>query len=290
MDEVNFGWLPEKETYALPEFRIEPADDFDQALATVRAENRIEDDWFYPPLVDDEPKPAEWFKLPFTHKLFVVDETVGRHRLSTFLVFVLGFLKGIRLIPEPWVHVYRVPTRPHQLQDFYVFKADVMRRVLRQALEFWQSSDVTVKTRMLGALHWHSLGRTYERPYEVFNAQYTVLDTCWNIHVNLGGKPTLKNGPNHTERVKVLAEACGVHLPEWAVVHGKKSYLSQLRNDLLHEALWAGEPIGLSHPKDYPTIHLELYYFNSRLILALLGDKSEYTRQPMNMYAMTDLD
>ena len=136
-----------------------------------------------------------------------------------------------------------------------------------------------MKTMMLGALHWHSLGRTYEHPYEVFNAQYMVLDACWAIHAKLARLPP--NTGTHTTRVERLAAKYGVQLPEWAVIHGKESYLSQLRNDLVHEALWEKEPIGLSHPKEYASIHTDLYRLNSRLIIALLGDESEYIHFPI---------
>lgn len=285
MDQIQFGWLPEKTSYLLPALRIEPVSDFDEVLTSVRESGSIERDWFYPPRVGDEPKPAEWFKLPFTHVLQLVDEQIGRHRLSTFLVFVLGFLKGLRLIPEPWVHVYRVPTKVHQLQDFHVYQPAISR-VLERALEFWRSRSSDSKIAMVGALHWHALGRTYEHPYEVFNAQYTVLDTCWRIHSYAVG---VEPPASHAQRAQILASVYGLDVPEWALVNGKQSYLSRLRNALIHEGLWAGEPIGLAHPNEFPSIHLDLYRFNSRLLLALLGDTSDYVRQPMS-WSMTLLD
>ena len=285
MDKIHFGWLPEKRTYVLPDLQIEPVEDYDAVIEIVLGSKDIEQDWFYG-RIPDEPKHADWFKLPFTHTLNIDDEQDGRHRLSTFLVFILGFLKGLRLIPEPWVHVTRVPTKLHQLQDFHAYEPAVTR-ILNRTVEFWRSNSTTLRRAMIGALHWHALGRTYEHPYEVFNAQYAVLDACWSIHSNLAHQ---SESISHARRAEVLASAYDLHLPEWATVSGKQSYLSRLRNDLIHEALWAEEPIGLAHPKEYPQIHIDLYWFNSRVLLSLLGESSDYTRQPMNPFAMTVLD
>jgi hypothetical protein len=283
MDTIRFGWLPEQQTYVLAEMRIEPVEDYDLMIAKVLTSGDVEDDWFHPRYNDDS-KRCERFQLPSTHTLSIIDELDGRHRLSTYLVFILGFLKGLRLIPEPWHHVRRVPTKLQRFQDFYVYEPTISR-ILGRAVEFWRSNNIQIRRAMIGALHWHSLGRTYEHPYEVFNAQYTVLDACWNIHMNLVGKAVSP----HARRAEVLAAAYGLHLPEWASVSGKESYLSHLRNDLVHEALWEGEPIGLAHPKEHPSIHINLYHFNSRLLLALLGERNDYTRQPMNPFAMTVL-
>jgi hypothetical protein len=64
---------------------------------------------------------------------------------------------------------------------------------------------------------------------------------------------------------------------------GKRSDLVQLRNEFAHEGLFGGEPIGIAHPKNHPNIALELRCFNSRLLLALLGEKDPYVTSPVNL-------
>jgi hypothetical protein len=66
------------------------------------------------------------------------------------------------------------------------------------------------------------------------------------------------------------------------VVKDNKSYLSELRNKLLHEGIWAGEPIGFSHPKEHVNIYRELYALNSRILLAIIGDRSKYVVSKIN--------
>jgi hypothetical protein len=214
---------------------------------------------------------VEVFQLPSTHVLRLNDEAEGQHKLSSFIIMVLGLLKGLRLVPADWAHFYRVPTKPHQLTDFYVTEAAV-HRVLTLALDSWSASTSEVRRLMFGAFHWHSFGRTYRQAFEIFNAQYTVLDTAWRIH-------QLKTGAAwtpHAKRVEALAAAYCIPLPDWAVTTNNSSFLSDLRNDLLHEGIWGGEPIGFGHPKQHGNIYRDLHGFNSRILLAIIGDRSKY--------------
>lgn len=275
---VKFGWLAEHCVYSEDRFHIKPIPEIDQAIAGVANSGRIKEDWFYPLLLPKEPiRPAPWYKLPCTHTLHVAGKQRDHCGLSILLVLVFGFLKGLRLIPEPWVHFYRVPTKLQQLQDFYVEERAVTR-VLNRAYDFRMSNKAEVQRLMIGALHWHSFGRSYEHAFEVFNAQYTVLDACWKIHCELTGK---KPRCSHARRVEVLASEYGIQVPEWASTTNGESFLSQLRNALIHEGLWAQEPIGFTHPPLYKAIHIDLYHLNSRILLALLGDSTEYIRKPL---------
>lgn len=174
-------------------------------------------------------------------------------------------------MPTDWAHFYRVPTKPHQLTDFYV-KEEAVPRILTVAREFWRQNTSLVRRLTIGAFHWHSFGRTYLHAFEVFSAQHTVLDTCWRIHQTLTGA----KAASHAARVEVMATAFGIPLPEWAVVGQKGSFLSSLRNNLLHEALWGDEPIGFSHPRIHKNIYRDLHALNSRLLLATLGERGRY--------------
>ncbi|HTO77372.1 MAG TPA: hypothetical protein VMQ61_14965 [Thermoanaerobaculia bacterium] len=75
-----------------------------------------------------------------------------------------------------------------------------------------------------------------------------------------------------------MSNAYQLTIPRWAVISGGQSSRSRLRNEFIHEALWAGAPIEFSHTKDHPSLHFELAYFNTRLLLALLGESGEYVR------------
>lgn len=272
-DHVLFGWLPETKTYATSEFSISQANTYGESVANVMQSSQIDSSgWFHPPITEGPPARAEpAFQLPSTHVLRIDDDIAGEMRLSSFVILVLGLLKGLRLVPEAWAHFYRVPTRPHQLTDFYVTD-DAVSRVLTLAIDFWRRSDHAVRRLAAGAFHWHSFGATYLHSFEVFSAQYTVLDTCWRIYQH----ETNAKSASHAARVENLAAVFGVPLPAWAIVHNGASDLSKLRNALLHEALWAGEPIGFAHPATYKNLHRDLHALNSRFLLALLGERGRY--------------
>lgn len=82
--------------------------------------------------------------------------------------------------------------------------------------------------------------------------------------------------PNHASRPIVLANNFGIKIPSWAQLNsgGKSSRLSILRNDLFHEARYAGHPIGYKYPKK--NFGLEFVRFNAKIITALFGLKSEF--------------
>jgi len=163
------------------------------------------------------------------------------------------------------------------LQDFYV-ETEAIRRILNLGLDFWIGRSSDLRRLLIGALHWHSFGRTYEHAFEVFQAQYLVLDACWRIHQELN----VVGHTSHARRLEVMAADYGMTLPDWARTNSAgKSELSRLRNGLFHEALWADEPIGFSHPTDVPSIHTELHRMNSRLLLAILGEREGYVASPL---------
>jgi hypothetical protein len=87
----------------------------------------------------------------------------------------------------------------------------------------------------------------------------------------------------HAERVVKMATNYCLDLPGWAETdsHGK-SELSELRNELFHEAKWAGRPIGFTRPKS-DAIDYELGLLNSRLLLALLGWNHPFIRSRVQM-------
>jgi hypothetical protein len=53
---------------------------------------------------------------------------------------------------------------------------------------------------------------------------------------------------------------------------------SRIRNEYFHESLWGGKPVGFGHPSTHARIHLELAWFNTRLLLAIFGEKGPYVK------------
>ena len=59
-----------------------------------------------------------------------------------------------------------------------------------------------------------------------------------------------------------------------------KSTLSKMRNELVHEAKYAGEPTGYAYPEE--NLDLEFVRFNAKLIAASVGLKSSFLQAEPN--------
>jgi hypothetical protein len=280
--EFRLGWLPEIEEIRTPVVDIRPLKTSLDDFAYIKTSPRTKEDWFYPPLEPEfsaqgsnsEPLVyADWFALEATHELYFPSSDTADPELSNFLTVVLGMLKGLQLLPEGWGHFYRTPIKPGELVDFHPTIAAI-QRVLPLAFDFWNRHPA-VRTWIFGAIHWHLWGWSYQHPFENFGAQYAVLDTCWRIHQKVTGQ---SQRPSHSERILRLCEAYQLAVPSWAESDGSGSALSRIRNEYFHESLWGGKAVGLGHPQEHRGIHLELSWFNTRLVLALIGEDGPYVR------------
>jgi hypothetical protein len=273
----SFGWLPIRFECVTPNFEIAPARDFDAAVQEVRASGHTDAEWYWPPLISvNPPRPARVFSLPHTHSIAVnaADDVVAQ-QLGEFVVTVLGFLYGMLLTPGTWVNFYRVCVKPSRWQDFYV-SASGRDRVLAIASDLWLGAPA-LRQEIFGVLRWHTFSFSYDHPFEVFMTQYMVVDACWRLHTQL--QPSAPKAATHGGRIEALASFYDVTVPSQWMSSTSASALAHIRNELMHEARWGGAPVGFGHPaKPNDVVHLNLAWFNSRLILAILGDRSAYTR------------
>ena len=284
---LNFGFLPEDRGYSGGGLVIEPLPDIWERIAAVRSSGRTDGTWLYPPIEETKGHGAEPLKIPA--KVYAVPET---HRLSPsgksympeddfcdLIISIIGFFKGLRLIPEGWNHFYKTPIcLPGELVDFYL-EDKQMERVLDQVVSWYSGVSPNVRSRMFGALHWYLTSQSYDHDFEIFSAQYIVLDSCWNIFRCMIGK---EPKDLHAKRPAIMCDHFGMPVPCWAEISEKRSYLSNLRNEFLHEGVFAKGAIGFKYPQRHPDIDLELKELNSRLIMALLGFKASYIQSPVD--------
>lgn len=288
MMNVRFGFLAERASMSWSVGSIEPLPEYEQVVSGVRDHERVYGDWCYPPLVPvprnrDETKAAPdmpvGFALPATHELLLTGACTGEEA-ENFFIALFGMLNGQRLQREGWQHFYRSPVRRGVLCDFH---ADVqqMTQTLEVATQFWgHHTDGEVRKLAFGALHWHLFAQLYTHDFERFNAQYMALDTCWKLaQKTLMGCPQ-GNTCSHTKRTATLCELLEVPTPDWAILapQGKSSSLSERRNALIHEALYANHPVGFAYPAEFRDMERELSSLVARIFLRLLGIKNEYTR------------
>lgn len=290
---INFGFLEAATEVAWSAGCIEPLANHAQTVATIKDHERHYGGWFYPPAgpcqidireTKTGPAIATVFPLPATHQLRLSD---GRHDedAASFFIAFFGFLNGLRLQRDTWQHFMRCPTK-RALCDFIAGSRDMVT-ALDTASKFWDSHpDAAIRKLAFGALHWHLFAQLYQHDFERFNAQYTAIDACWRLAVNLGQAPDMRD---HARRPKCLAEALGIQVPQWAAplpAPEKGCALSQQRNALIHEAMYAGEPVGFASPSFAADLTLELTGFVARCWLRLIGIDNEYTRSPVSTRQM----
>jgi hypothetical protein len=279
---MKFGWFPKKIRYKTSKINIDPLPEFEDSVSAVRDSGYVNKGWFCAPIqIRKEnsqepcpPVPIPWFALPLTH-LLEYQGRLASSKLNEFLIILFGWSQGLRFQPEGWGHFYRVATEPGMLTDFIIFDQDVPR-LLDLAETFWhrhQSDDAAAT--MFGAIYWFLFSQSYRQYFERFMMQYIVLDTIYRIHESISGS---RSG-THAMLIGNLATSLNVPLPSWGIVDSTgKSEISRLRNDLFHEAKFAGAPIGFALPAMQGNILLELEAFNSRLMAALLGATGNYSR------------
>lgn len=288
---TRFGFLSELVSLDWVGGRIRPLPEHEEIVRWVQDDAGHHGRYFYPPLAADAPQgvgrksvplmPTS-FSLPPTHVLCL--NSIGSDtEAENFFIALFGMLKGLRLQREGWQHFYKCPTKVGTLCDFYASNCAIAT-TLDLAAEFWQRhTEESTRKLAFGAIHWHLFAKLYKHEFERFNAQYTALDACWALAV-----ATLKvnaKGKGHAERPRVLAEALGLNTPGWALpisVQKKECSLSQRRNALVHEAMYAGEPLGFAHPVTDHRMELELQNFVARCLFALLGVQNEYTRSTVD--------
>lgn len=291
MIDVRFGYLQELANIEWSLGSIKPLDDFDNVVEKLQSDKYAYGDWFYPPLLDITHSPKETKKpplvptlsypLPSTH-LLSLNSQDGTDEFANFIIALFGMLKGRRLQREEWRHFYKAPLNP--MQGCVNADKREIAYALEQASKFWlKHPDAETRKLAFGALHWHLFAQLYQHSFERFNAQYMALDACCELAVKTWtGFP--KKRPIHAKRPFVLCEQLGVPTPEWArivsVGNTDTCALADCRNNLAHEAMYAGQPVGFAITNEVQTMEGELTLLVSRLLLRLLGVDNAYTRSP----------
>lgn len=272
---MNFGWLKNENSYETSSIKISAIALYKEAIAEVEASENQDGNWFYPPIIyksnSSGPRvPASRYELPVTHCISIKNQPQNRELLE-FMVVYYGWLNGQRLNPEGWGHLAKTSISPGTLTDFVLWELDISR-LLSKGEDFWHSHQKdNLSNLMLNALHWYMFAFSYERDFERFMAQYTVLDTLYNITLTMNGCSS-----GHAGRVELLSAKLGLECPSWGVMVGKKTEISEIRNNLIHEAKLAGKPIGFAYENNNILLNLEA--FNCRAIAALFGAKGRYSR------------
>lgn len=282
IETISVGFLPRDFSLTAPGLRFENRAKIEEAIRSVRESGRELGGWYYPDLESsgsgdrDVVIPAEAFQLPGTH-VAEIDVVSGDEWMAPFLVQIIGFCQGIRLMPSNWWHFYRAAVVHSKLSDFRMCDERTTASIYESARKFWLQRDVEDRLVMYGAVHWYLFSQSYTHDFERFGAQCAVTDACFRVFT----KRPMRRATSmpYATRIAAMCESAGIPVPTWAQERNDKTTIvSTLRNAFFHEARFAGHPIGFAYPKDEPDLVVQLQALNSRLILTLLGVEASYIR------------
>lgn len=288
--EVQFGFLPKPISVRAGSIEIRPRPDFQSQADLVRHSPQVHEGWFYPPLAahtrmedlgeQSLPYPMRRFELPLTHAVL--------HRKSTdpkrlhFLIAVVGFLTGFRLLPEGFGHLHRAAVKGGLLGDLVIHPKE-LEVCIAKADEFWMKSDLSTRRSLEAVINVLQIAPSYPQDFEQFTFLYSGLDAVWNLYERRLGLL----GGGHWKRARELCLYLRIPVPYWArksraKMGSKKpeSGVSKLRNRLVHEALFGEHPLGYSIPEH--DILLDIYGLVARALVGVLEIKCGYVRSPLN--------
>lgn len=289
---VEFGFHPYSLELQVGPLTVEPLSDLKNTVAAVAEWEQIDGDWIYAPMqrlrifggeVRERPYSARVFGLPKTHKITHAAADGDAH--LSFHIWVLSFFEGIRLTATEAGFLDATPLRPGKLVDFNLH-GNSRKKAIEIAEVFWSTHRTKPHLSQLfaAAVHALFLGQNPRHlQFEEFMFLYTAFDACYKLASSLHPCP---KHVSHARRVKWMCDLFGMATPDWADPEASSGpEVATLRNAMVHEALFFGEPLGFAIHGLNSTrnLTLEMQALICRLLVALIGGStSDYVRTPTN--------
>lgn len=294
---MNFGFLIDKSEVKCQSFSIIPNENFDEYISWFYHNMEVSNGWIYPPFKalkhnDEELKKfkksaplvrSSFYTLPCTHILQTQNFTDEHKR---FLVLGYGLLQGLYLNPQNYMYLGKIPYTPSTLNGLVLGRDDRVKGLEAINKFYINANNVHEISQMQACIHWFLIAQTLDFQWEIFDAHYKVLDGLYRLLVHKIGKNKVENLNNdeyvkHSQRFIVLAKYFNLEIPNWADnTKTGNDNIAFIRNELVHEAKYAGQPIGYNYPNE--NFKLQFKAFNLKLICAFLGINTPYLQAPAN--------
>lgn len=288
---MKYGYLPVEKHVESSSFVIDTLPGL-QDYKTIEATwPFVKDGWSYPPWEADsrfevpQPlRPAPVFGFHPSHEIVLKTSTDEADDRLKFLILIHGFLNGLHLLPEGWIHFQRTAIKPGE-SAIFIIRNNEEGAILELILQRYCSLSLDNRKRCYGLVHWFLMAQEYVTQHDMFSAQYLVADAA---HALAQGIDLIGRRIPHSQRIPRLCEALGLVTPDWAQPEADgQSYLSRLRNEFFHEALFVEQPIGFGHP--VPNVTFGLRCINELFVLRLIGLDSSVAEYPNHITRMTYL-
>lgn len=280
---AEFGYYPKNIEIENERFSIQTLPGLQDTVSKIMDDPNIHKDWIYPGVqrsIDFNgktsflPYNARIFGLPKTH-LLTLHKSDNRDDLD-FVVWCLSFFTGMRLTITDSGFLDATPIKERTLVDF-VLESYTLEDAIDLALNYLElerNNDRATK-RVIAVINSLFLAQYPQNlSFERFQYLYMSLDSCYKLIVTKE-----KDDPQitHAKRVQWMCKKFSIPIPEWAIITNKKSEISHVRNDTMHEALFFDEPLGFAiYGGNQPienrrNIILQMEALICRLLVAILG-------------------
>ncbi|MEE3877901.1 hypothetical protein [Vibrio sp. YYF0003] len=270
---MNFGFFNNKNSYKTNEIKITPLESIHETLKWLQTDAPTSHGYIYPALESQQKfhferdassvaLPQRYIKTIATHRLEFTQSNQTDEK-ARFIILGLGFFNGQYLTPEGQYQLTRMPYEEAIQTGVYLAGADYVRCL--ELLSMFYDKNPCIRKQMFTVMHWFLCSQYYIFEWDIFDAQYKVLDGLYKL-CESSDKYT-----KHSERPKFLVDKYDTTVPEWI----KSGTLARVRNDYSHEALYCKSPVGYCFSDN---LHTELKKLNTKLIAAALGAKSDYLK------------
>jgi hypothetical protein len=262
--------------------------------------DNVFEDWLYAPLQKRQNHDKEFiyptrvFGLPKTHELKHNNCHSTEH--LDFLIWILGFFVGMRLTTTEAGFLDNTSIKKGKLVDFVISNKSLENAVSASEI-FWNKHGKKGKItdRIKGIIHSLFIAQNPQSlEFERFLILYIVLDACFKCIKDI---KNIKEKIEHFKRVHWMCEQLGIATPGWAKINGNESFLSKIRNDSIHEALYFNKPLGFAvhnrevDEKEYSkNLTLEMEALVCRIIVWLIIGYNPYVKTPVNTRNMFSLE
>ena len=266
---IGFGFLREGWAIEFEYGKIEPLDDFVEVRNSVMKLVNA-DGYFYPPetrlqtttsgskwrTIPKTKRPAHTYHVPSSHRLYLnlpKPEPDVHDGSAAFILHLVAFFFRTRLQFADWLSDGRIPL--NKTRDRNVATPAHAGKSISHCHRLWLNWPNSVKRRFTSILYMFSRAESYEWDWEEFIIEYMILDALWKCATELFG---LKSN-QHAKRVEKLLAHFSITLEPGFLSIRK---MVQMRNDLLHEALWFD-----SRPGSTNCIQILPYYMPMRMCM-----------------------
>ena len=281
MKSFEFGVLPVPIEIETDNFKIELAEDYEIVIENFIALSNP-DGFLYPPIVatykeslggskekiNNSEREAKVFRLPRSHILSILHPEIFVENdipsIADLVIYYLGFVFGYRCQKaNKWLDG-RVNTQSYSdhSNPNYIW----IEKSIEKLLSFWCLLDARIRRVVINALFLHNRASKYHWDWERFMIEYQVTDALYRVANEAhGGKAR-----PHADRIEAMCQQFKIwYTPKLL------DNIVNLRNDLIHEALWDENlPTEISYRGMYaPSL---LHSLNERLLFGLLGYNGKY--------------